>query len=156
MAFTPRFKEKIVKLDNLHSNLTPRLQEFPHLAKDHAALESLLATAHELESRQESVQGELRRINQQRTELEKQGRDLRSRLAAGLRSALGLDNAELAQFGFQPRQPVQRRFESKRDKAERLAREAAKAAAEVQAELALRAAREAKARAAVTTGSEPA
>ena len=63
MAFTPRFKEKIVTLTTLHDNLTPRLQEMPHLAADHAALGDVLTQARDLESRQNLVGGELRGVN---------------------------------------------------------------------------------------------
>jgi hypothetical protein len=144
MAFTPRFKEKLVELVALHANLAPRLADFPHLAKDHAALETMLATASELENRQILAKGELRRVNQERIAMEREGRNLRNRLAAGLRSALGLESAELVKYGIQPRQPIRRKVLSKAERAELLAREAAKAAADAKAEAAVRAALEAR------------
>ena len=53
MAFTPRFKEKIVTLAALHDNIAPHLAEMPHLARDHAALAVVREQARELESRQD-------------------------------------------------------------------------------------------------------
>src|SRR5215212_10900211 len=57
MAFTPRFKEKIVTLTTLHDNLAPRLEEMPHLASVHAALASLILQVRELEARQDLLNG---------------------------------------------------------------------------------------------------
>jgi chromosome segregation ATPase len=82
VAFTPRFKEKIVTLATLHTNLEPHLAELPQLARDHATLAEVLAELEELESRQDQAKGELRRINRRRDELERQGRNLRHRLRA--------------------------------------------------------------------------
>ena len=150
MAFTPRFKEKIVTLTSLHDNLAPRLQEMPHLASDHAALAALLVQARELGGRQDLITGELRSVNQQRVELEKQGRDLRSRMAAILRGTLGLDNADLVKYGIQPRaREIRRKRLTKAERAEQLAREAARAKAELEAEKAVKAAAEAQLRASV-------
>ena len=150
MAFTPRFKEKIVTLTSLHDNLAPVIAEMPHLARDHTALAALLTQFRELESRQGLAAAELRSINEQRIELERQGRDLRNRLAAGLRSNLGLDNGDLRKYGIQPlvRGARPKRL-SKVERAEQLARQAqqAKAEVEAEAEAAVKAATEAQRRA---------
>src|SRR4029079_4998509 len=135
MAFTPRFKEKIVTLTSLHDNLVPRLQEMPHLAKDHAALADLLTQARELEGRQDLINGELRSVNRQRLDLDRHGRDLRSRISASLRGTRGLDNADLVKYGIQPRpREVRRKRLTKAERAEQLAREEARATTELAGE----------------------
>src|SRR4051794_2343735 len=150
MAFTPRFKEKIVTLTSLHDNLVPRLQEMPHLARDHAALADLLTQARELEGRQDLINGELRGANRPRLDLDRQGRDLRNRISAALRGTLGLDNVDLVKYGIQPRpREVRRKRLTKAERAEQLAREAARAKAELEAEKAVQAAAEAQLRASV-------
>lgn len=148
MAFTPRFKEKIVKLATLHTNLEPHLAELPQLASDHATLTEVLAELTDLESRQDRAKGELRRINRRRDDLERQGRALRRRLAEGLRGAYGLESPELHKFGIRPRPlEIRRRRRSATERAEQAARKAARARAQHEAEVALKAAIEAKRRA---------
>jgi Na+-transporting NADH:ubiquinone oxidoreductase subunit NqrC len=103
-----------------------------------------------LESRQDLLTGELRSINRQRAVLERQGQDLRSRIAAVLRGTLGLDSADLVKYGIQPRlREARRKRLSKAERAEQLARAAARANAELEAEKAVQAAAEAKLRASV-------
>jgi hypothetical protein len=135
MAFTPRFKEKLVTLTSLHDNLVPVIAEMPHLARDHTALASLVTQARELESRQDLATAELRSINRQRVELARQGRTLRNRLAQMLRGTLGVDHADLAKYGVQPlvRGPRPKRL-SKFERAQQLALQAQQAKAELDAE----------------------
>jgi hypothetical protein len=149
VALTARFKEKIVDLGALHASLVPHLAELPHLAPDHAALEPLLAEARSLESRQDQAKAQLREVNQRRIVLERESRALRNRLAAGLRNAFGPDSHRLREFRIQPltRRPRSRR--STLERAEQLAREAARVKALAEAEAAAKAAAEAKLRAAV-------
>ena len=156
MAFTPRFKEKIVTLTTLHDNLAPRLPEMPHLTRDHAALADVLTQVRELEGRQDLLAGELRTVNQQRDDLARQGGELRNRLAAGLRSTLGLDSGDLVKYGIQPRQrEIRRKRLTRAERAEQLARDAARAKAELEAEKAVQAAREALVRASIADPSIP-
>jgi len=77
-------KEKIVILTKLHDNLGPALEELPHLARDHAAIAAVIAEARGLESLQDQAEGELRRINRARVDLEKEGRALTSEEMAAL------------------------------------------------------------------------
>ncbi|HEV7784633.1 MAG TPA: hypothetical protein VGQ28_04795, partial [Thermoanaerobaculia bacterium] len=148
MAFAPRFKEKIVTLTTLHDNLVPRLQEMPHLANDHAALGDLLTQARDLENRQDLAAGELRLINQKRTDLDKQGRNLRSRFGLLLRGTFGANSAELLKYGFSPRaKAVRSKRLSAAERAEQLTREVNRAKAQVEAEAAAKIAAEAAAEA---------
>jgi hypothetical protein len=126
-----------VTLTSLHDNLAPLLAEMPHLAKDHTALAALLTQARELESRQDFASAELRSINQQRVELERQGRNLRSRFALVLRGTLGADHVDLLKYGIQPLARVVRpRRLSPVERAQQLARQAQQARAELEAEAA--------------------
>jgi hypothetical protein len=150
MAFTPRFKEKIVTLTSLYDNLAPLIAEMPHLARDHAALAALLTRARELEGRQDFATGELRGVNRQRIEVEKEGRALRSRLVSVLRGTLGPASTDLLKYGIQPlSSPPGRPRRTKLERAEQFARQAAqaKAALEAEAEAAVKAAAEARRRA---------
>ena len=150
MAFAPRFKEKIVTLTSLYDNLTPRLQELPHLANDHAAIGDLLTQARDLENRQDLATGDLRLINGQRNDLEKQGHNLRSRVGSLLRGTFGADSGELLKYGFSPRAKTARRKRlSTAERAEQLTREANRAKAQLEAEAAAKAAAEAAAEAQV-------
>jgi hypothetical protein len=98
-----RFKEKIVDGQVLFDNVTPQLTDIPQLAADHTSLGSSLAQARDLQGRQETVKGQLRDINEQRLQVEKQTDDLRRRLVAGLKSVLGPDSTKLLEFGIKPR-----------------------------------------------------
>jgi len=150
MAFTPRFKEKIVDLTSMHDNLAPLLTEMPHLARDHAALAGLLTRLRELESRQDLASGELRSINRQRVDLAKEGSKLGSRLSSVMRGTLGPDNLDLVKYGIQPLTPAPRgRRLTRIERAEQLARQAAevKAKLEAEAQEAMKSAAEAQRRA---------
>jgi hypothetical protein len=150
MAFTPRFKEKIVDLTTLHDNLAPLLTDMPHLAKDHAALAGVLTQLRELESHQDGARGELRSVNKQRAGLAKEGRKLGSRLTTVMRGTLGPDNTDLVRYGIQPLTPAPRgKRLTKLERAEQFARQAAqvKAELEAEAEAAVKAAAEAQRRA---------
>ena len=134
MAFPPRMKEKIVILTKLYDTLEPALQELPHLARDHAAMGSVVSRARDLESLQHQAEGELRRINRERSDLEKEGRELRNRVVNALRGALGPDSPELVKYGIRPRPlMVRRRRLSRAERLERIVREAEQAKAELAA-----------------------
>jgi hypothetical protein len=116
------------KLGPWHSlveNLTAHLDELPNLAEDHSELAALLVEAHELEAQQRVCEAGLREVNRRRYALVVRGRGLRNRLAAGLRSAYGLESDRLIEFGMKPRPRVIRR--ERPSKARRAQREAAAA-----------------------------
>jgi hypothetical protein len=154
MASQPRMKEKIVNLTTLYDNLSAALQEMPHLARDHAAIGSVIARAYELESLLDAATGEVRRINRERVDLEKEGRELRNRVVDGLRGALGADNVELAKFGIRPRPRLIRRRRLRRiERLEQLVREGEQARAELEALEARRTAADPQSRAGVAGSS---
>jgi hypothetical protein len=117
---TPSFREKLVGWEVLSTSLKSQLTEIPQMTEDQAALERLVAQAQELEVQQGKRLADLREINAQRRDLEKDGDVLRERMAAGLRHKLGVGNKRLLEFGLKPK-PEQRRkpltVEQKRQKA---------------------------------------
>jgi len=127
-------KEKIVILTTLHDSLSPALQELPHLARDHAAMAAVIARARDLESLQDLATAELRRINRARADLDKEGRELRNRVVSTLRGTFGPDSLELVKYGIRPRpQVIRRRRLSRKERLERIVREAEHAKAELEA-----------------------
>jgi hypothetical protein len=88
--------------------LEPLLTEMPHLAAEHDELGTFLTRARDLGFQQENLKGQLRQVTRLRQELERQGQDLRSRVAAQLRGKLGFKNETLLQFGVPPRRQRRR------------------------------------------------
>jgi hypothetical protein len=93
----------IADWDLLLGALKPRLADLPHLNAHSQELEGLLAEARSLDQDQQSLRGQLQDTVKRRRNIERRGRDLRSRLAAQLRGALGFDNDTLLGFGVPPR-----------------------------------------------------
>lgn len=94
--------------------LEPLLTEMPHLAAEHEELGTFLTRARDLGLQQEDLKAQLRQVTRLRQELELQGQDLRSRVAAQLRGKLGFKNETLLKFGVPPRR--QRRRASPEEK----------------------------------------
>ncbi len=82
----------------LVDNLQPHLPELPQTAAYHAALAAVVEEGRALQAEQEICKAKLREVNQRRADLVLRGRDLRNRLAEGLRSALGVRNEKLVEF----------------------------------------------------------
>ncbi len=147
---TPSFKDKLSDWQVLVDNLTPHLTDLPQVTADHAALSDLVTRARGLESTQGVQKAALRATNQQRRDIETQGRDLATRLAASLQGSFGPKSEKLIEFGLKPRPRVVRRVKlSATDKLQKTADEGARAAAEVAAMTALKAAQKELAKAAV-------
>jgi len=136
-------KDDLTDWQALVENLQPHLADMPHLAADHAALSAVVLQGHTLEGQQDVQKANLRQVNQQRNALSVQGRGLKKRLNAGLRSALGFENERLLEFGIKPRPRVVRiRRPSKAEKAQQVAAQAARARAQAEAAAALEAAKQ--------------
>lgn len=88
--------------------LEPLLSEMPHLAAEHDELGAFLIRARDLGLQQEDLKGQLRQVTRLRRELERQGQDLHSRVAAQLRGKLGFKNETLLRFGVLPRRQRRR------------------------------------------------
>lgn len=93
----------IADWDLLLGALRPRLADLPYLNAQSQELESLLAEARSLDQEQQGLRGRFQDTVKRRREVERRGRDLRNRLAAQLRGALGFDNDTLLGFGVPPR-----------------------------------------------------
>jgi hypothetical protein len=121
-----RFKEKLVNWQALVDTLAPKLGDLPHLAPEHTALTALLQRARDLQKTQEIARAQLRDTNRQRVEVLNQGNDLNTRLADGLKHALGNVSEKLIEFGVKPRPRVIRRH--RLNAQEKAARDASRAA----------------------------
>lgn len=85
------------------------LGDMPHLNTEHTALRAFLDEIQEIVRRQEELKGQLQQMTRLRREAERQGQDLRSRVAAQLRGKLGFKNETLLSFGVPPRRARTRR-----------------------------------------------
>lgn len=85
------------------------LGDMPHLSTEHTALRAFLDEVQEIVRRQEELKGQLQQMTRLRRESERQGQDLRSRVAAQLRGKLGFRNETLLSFGVPPRRSRTRR-----------------------------------------------
>ncbi|HEX6901719.1 MAG TPA: hypothetical protein VF789_18490 [Thermoanaerobaculia bacterium] len=95
----------IADWDLLLAALKSRLADLPHLNPHAQELETLITEARSLDLEQQTLRGRLQDTVKKRRTVERRGRDLRSRLAAQLRGALGFDNDVLLGFGVPPRRP---------------------------------------------------
>jgi hypothetical protein len=89
----------------LNTALQPHLTDMPFLKDKTTELEGLIAEAKGMDTKQQDLRGSLQETVRQRRDLEKQGKALRSQLAALLRGSLGFDNQTLLAFGVKPRRP---------------------------------------------------
>ena len=123
----------------LYGRLASEIAAMPHIVADRDALQALIAELNALDMEQELHKGALRETNQKRKELLQSGREVIARLAAALRARFGPKSEQLIRYGVKPQpREIHRRFLSKEEKARRLAEEAARAAAEAEAEKRLR------------------
>jgi hypothetical protein len=93
----------------LYDNLTPRLNDMPLIASDHANLGTLLNQARSLQNQQEAASAQLRDVNQQRRQMVNDGGEAVSRLGHALKSILGEKNEKLIEFGVKPVRRVRRK-----------------------------------------------
>lgn len=97
------FARTVSDCELMKSSLEPLLGEMPHLNAEHEELRAFLDHVRELGRQQEDLKGQLRQMTRLRQEAERQGQDLRSRVAAQLRGKLGFKNETLLKFGVPPR-----------------------------------------------------
>ncbi len=148
MSTPQSFKDNLADWQALVDNLKQHLTDMPALAPDHDALAAVVTQAHMLESQQDLHIADLRDVNQQRRVTATQGRTLRSRLATGLKLALGAESERLLEFGIKPRPRVVRTQRlTSGEKAQQTAAAAAQAKARDDAKTALAAAKQQLARA---------
>lgn len=134
MAKPKTHGESLESWQALVAALVPYLAALPNLADDAGALSEVVERSKRLDRERAECEAHLRGINRERREASREGRDLRNRLAAGLKSAFGFESHELLLFGLNPRPPKLRRTGlTPLQKAQRAAARAAKKAAEAEA-----------------------
>lgn len=111
---TQSFADQMNSHTMLVNSLRPRLPEMPHLEGLHQELDEVVTESRTLEDQKGFYEFQLRQTNARRRVLEQKGRELRLRLASGLRSAFGPDSQNLLEFGLKPR-AVRRRRAAKPD-----------------------------------------
>jgi hypothetical protein len=97
------FASKMSEWRYLIEHMRPLLAEVPHLADDHAALESLFTQAQALDNQAQQLRGTSKDVYQRRGELEDQGNETRARLAGALVHHFGPKSEKLIGFGVAPR-----------------------------------------------------
>lgn len=113
------FGDKIGNWKVVHTNLTPHIQEMPHLQPLHTEMNDLIAEAEAHDAEQEAARGRFRELAAKKRDIERRGQALRSRLAAHLRGTFGYTSKQLVQFGMNPLKTTGRkRAERKKKPAE--------------------------------------
>ncbi|MEA2561748.1 MAG: hypothetical protein QOH06_3252 [Acidobacteriota bacterium] len=105
------FAAKVTSWELLATNLQPHLAVMPHLQAFYEQMLALILLARELDGQQESARAQARELTHQRQEVERDGENLRARVAAHLRATFGFTSEQLVQFGINPRARVGRRRE---------------------------------------------
>jgi len=117
------FKESLVTWRSMADRVADRLDEMPHLRENQEALLALVERSEELLALGKLYESKLREVNRAKVVAFGEGRELRNRLANGLRHALGDHDPKLIGYGVPPRPREQRR--NRPTKAERERRAAA-------------------------------
>lgn len=103
------FASKTTSWELLATNIQPHLPEMPHLQGFYDQLQGLRVRAAELDSQQEVARAQARELTRLRQEVEREGENLRARIAAHLRATFGFTSEQLIKFGINPRPRVTRR-----------------------------------------------
>ena len=94
------FSKKVVNWEHLNGKVKPLLGEHPETAPLQGALEGHITEAKTLLAEQEDLKARLRKSVRLRQEVEKNGEDIKNRLAAALQSKLGFRDEALIGFGI--------------------------------------------------------
>lgn len=105
------FSKKIVNWEHLNGKVKPLLGEHPETVPLQGALEGHITDAKALLAEQEDLRARLRKSVRLRQEVEKNGEDIKNRLAAALQSKLGFRDEALIGFGI----PVRTRRRRRKD-----------------------------------------
>lgn len=106
------FSRKVVNWDHLNGKVKPLLGEYPETAPLQEALEGHITDAKALLAEQEDLRARLRKSARLRQEVEKNGEEIKNRLAAALQSKLGFRDEALISFGIPVRTRRRRRKEA--------------------------------------------
>ena len=111
------FASKTTGWELLSTNIQPLLAEMPHLQDLDGRLRGLMLRGRELDSQQESARAQARELTRLRQDVEKEGENVRARIAAYLRATYGFTSEQLIKFGINPRPRVLRRRKDSEEKA---------------------------------------
>lgn len=103
------FASKTTSWELLATNIQPLLTEMPYLQAFYDQLQELRVRASELDSQQEAARAQARELTRLRQEVEREGENLRARIAAHLRATFGFTSEQLIKFGINPRPRATRR-----------------------------------------------
>lgn len=103
------FSNRITSWDLTSSSVKPHVAEMPQVQPLLTELDALIPDARSLDSRMELARSQARDLTKQRHDIEKQGENLRRRIASHLRGTFGFTSEQLGQFGINPRPRVIRR-----------------------------------------------
>ncbi|HEX6861497.1 MAG TPA: hypothetical protein VF414_01715 [Thermoanaerobaculia bacterium] len=103
------FASKTTSWEILAAGVEPHLPEMPHLQGLYDQLQGVMGKARGLDSQQESARAQVRELTRLRQEVEREGENLRARIAAHLRATFGFTSEQLIKFGINPRPRVTRR-----------------------------------------------
>src|SRR5262249_61914200 len=101
--------DRTARWEVLLTNLKPSLPDMPHVAEDVKTLEGHLEQARAMESQQEDLRSQARRITAELQKLLSEGDKVRSRLGANLKGKFGFTDKTLGKFGFKARSTVARK-----------------------------------------------
>jgi uncharacterized membrane protein YccC len=97
------FASKMSEWRYLIEHMRPLLTDVPHLAGDHATLESLFTQAQALDTQAQQLRGTSKDVYQRRGEVEDRGNEIRARLSGALIHHFGPKSEKLIGFGVAPR-----------------------------------------------------
>jgi len=119
------FKESLFTWRSMADHVADHLDEMPQLRESQEALLALVERSEELVALAQLYESMLREVNHAKEVAFGEGRELRNRLADGLKSQLGVHNPRLVEFGVPPRPRDQRRHRPTKAEREQRAAEAA-------------------------------
>jgi hypothetical protein len=111
------FGDKIGNWKVVHTNLTPHIQEMPHLQPLHTSMQELITEAEAHDAEQEMARGRLRELSARKRDIERRGQAFRSRMAAHLKGTFGYTSEQLIQFGLNPLKTIGRKRPERKKKA---------------------------------------
>ena|SRR6478672_8873637 len=112
MRNAKEFSNRITSWDLTSTSVKPHVADMPQVQPLLAELDALIPDARSLDGRMELARSQARDLTKQRHDIEKQGENLRRRIASHLRGSFGFTSEQLGQFGINPRPRVIRRKKS--------------------------------------------
>ncbi|MFY9820000.1 MAG: hypothetical protein WAM82_01375 [Thermoanaerobaculia bacterium] len=109
MRNAQEFSNRITSWGLTSESVKPHLADMPQVQPLLTELDALIPDARSLDTRMELARSQARDLTKQRHDIEKQGENLRRRIASHLRGTFGFTSDQLGQFGINPRPRTIRR-----------------------------------------------